>query len=104
MNQPLITPCSRCTSNLNCWSGATECEFLERLTIPSGRIPVWGVEEMTHHIYVGPLRADGSGKLAEIAFSIPIFCITDAALKRHLANATMIAMAVNAWLRAEPAE
>jgi hypothetical protein len=63
-------------------------------TIQSTPTP-WGIEETTQTIYVGPLRRDGSGKIADIVCYFPIFAIKDEALKRHRANADLIVEAVN---------
>ncbi len=111
MNQPLIPPCSQCRPSLNCWSGATECEHLKRISVTQPPIdnahvapgceqfgsPTWGIEETTHNIYVGPLRADG--KINEIVYHVSVFCITDEAFARHRRNAQLVCDAVNSYLR-----
>lgn len=55
----------------------------------------WGIEETTNTLYVGPLRRDGSGKIAEIVYSEVLFGISDEAHARHMANAEAICAAMN---------
>ncbi len=64
-------------------------------TLPITPAP-WGIEETTRNLYVGPLRADGSGKIAAIVYSASLFCITEEARKRIMGDAEAVCAAVNA--------
>ncbi len=55
----------------------------------------WGIEETTQCLYVGPLRQDGSSKIAEIVYGVPIFNLKDEARRLHFANAEIVCGRVN---------
>ncbi len=58
----------------------------------------WGIEEMSGHIYVGPLRPN-STKLHEIAFMVDIHGHTENSKSDHRKECRMIVRAVNQYNR-----
>lgn len=57
--------------------------------------PPWGIERTEYANWIGPMRKDESGKVAEIVCSIDRHQLTPAALGRNDANADLIVRAVN---------
>jgi len=55
----------------------------------------WGIEDTGSTLWIGPMRRDNSGKVAEIVFHIDIHGMTENAKADHRADAAQIVRAVN---------
>lgn len=55
----------------------------------------WGIEDTGSHLWVGPLRKDGSGKVSDIVFGVDIFGHTDASKAMHRKDVRFIVAACN---------
>ncbi len=55
----------------------------------------WGIEDTGDHLWVGPLRRDGSGKVADIVFGVDILGHTLASKLAHRKDVRFIVAACN---------